>query len=31
MEMPLPPQFQLPSKHALYMRASNRIRTHVIT
>ena len=30
MEMPLPPQFQLPSKHSLNMRASNRIRTHVI-
>ena len=30
MEMPLPPQFQLPSKHSLNMRASNRMRTHVI-
>ena len=30
MEMPLPPQFQLPSKHSLNMRASNRNRTHVI-
>ena len=30
MEMPLPPQFQLQSKHSINMRASNRIRTHVI-
>ena len=30
MEMPLPPQFQLPSKHSLNKRASNQIRLHVI-
>ena len=30
LEMPFPPQFQLPSKHSLNKRASNQIRLHVI-